>query len=195
MNRIIYLKDGLLFKCVNKNKYSLNFNMVNDNILLSEIINFDLIKLIYDLNSDIYEKVSITKTNNDDREITMAILLKHFFEDLGFPQKYSFIKMQKTIDANKIIFHSQSINTDTSLDMPIPIQIPIQIPTDAELMVIQNMISICEILTPHEIAFSINIEFGSEFDSELPFFVEKMMGTVLYKIVKRVKQFIENIRM
>jgi hypothetical protein len=90
--------------------------------------------------------------------------------------------MNKTMDENKIIFKSQSIKTHK----------PLNIPTDAELMSMNKMICICEILTPHKIAFSIDMTFDTE--TNIPLFVEKMMGVIIHKMFKRVKQFIENIR-
>ncbi len=49
-------KDGFLFSIVEKNHYKLTFSMTNKNIVMSKIIDFGLIKLVYDLNSDVYEK-------------------------------------------------------------------------------------------------------------------------------------------
>ena len=88
----LFDKDGFKFSCVKKNHYSLTFTMENNKIVLSKIIDFNLIKLIYDLNPDVYEKVNIETLNND--EVNLTLLMKHFFEDLGLPQRYSFIHMK-----------------------------------------------------------------------------------------------------
>ena len=65
-------------------------------------------------------------------------------------------------------------------------------PEHAELMSIQDFVCIWDIITPHSINFSVNIIFDQEMF--LPPFAEKMVGMILHKIFKRVKQFIENIR-
>jgi hypothetical protein len=83
--------------------------MENKNIVMSEIIDFNLIKLIYDLNPDVYEKVSIEKVN--DNEVILTLLIKHFFEDLGLPQRFSFIHMIKIIEDTQISFVGQSIKS------------------------------------------------------------------------------------
>ena len=76
----LFDKDGFKFSCLKKNHYSLTFSMENNKIVLSKIIDFNLIKLIYDLNPDVYEKVNIEKIN--DNEVILTLLMKHFFEDL-----------------------------------------------------------------------------------------------------------------
>jgi|688.fasta_scaffold410780_2 hypothetical protein len=178
----LFDKDGFKFVCLKKNHYSLTFTMENNKIVLSKIIDFNLIKLIYDLNPDVYEKVQIVNNNNND-EIILTLLMKHFFEDLGLPQRYSFIHMKKVVEEDKIKFTGQSIKTHKPEGMP----------EDAELMSLQNMIAICDIITPHKIYFSFNVIFDGEMN--FPPFAEKMVGMILHKIFKRVKQFIENVHL
>jgi hypothetical protein len=177
----LFDKDGFKFSRVKKNHYSLTFTIENNNIILSKIIDFNLIKLIYDLNPDVYEKVTVEKIN--ENEVIATLLMKHFFEDLGLPQRFSFIRMIKIEEENKIIFKSKSIKTHRPPNMP----------EDAELMAIQDLTSICNIITPHKIDFSFNIIFEQHMN--VPPFAEKMVGMIIHKIFKRVKQFIENVRL
>ena len=53
----LFNKEGFIFSRVKKNQYKLEFAMENNNIIISKIIDFNLIKLMYDLNPDVYEKV------------------------------------------------------------------------------------------------------------------------------------------
>lgn len=66
-------------------------------------------------------------------------------------------------------------------------------PEDAELLNMENLTAICEIITPHTILFNFTIVFNS--NMIIPKFAEKMVGIIIHKIFKRVKQFIENIRL
>ena len=175
----LYEKEGFIFTRIKKNNYKIEFCMENNNIILSKIIDFKLIKLIYDLNPDVYEKVELEIINDDEAVVT--ILMKHLFEELGLPQKYSYLHIKREITNNKIIFRSQTIQSYR----------PINIPIDAELMEVESMISICDIITPHKMNFSFNIIF--EANIVIPPFVEKIVGIILHKIFKRVKQFIENV--
>jgi len=177
---VLFDKDGFKFINVKKNHYKLTFNMENKNIIISKIIDFNLIKLIYELNHDVYEKVNIEKIN--DNEIIATLLMKHFFEDLGLPQRFSFIRMIKIEEEGKITFNSTSIKTHQPPNMP----------ENSELMAIQDLTCICDIITPHKINFTTNIIFEPYMN--IPPFAEKMVGMILHKIFKRVKQFIENVR-
>jgi hypothetical protein len=177
---ILFNKEGFIFSRIKKNQYKLEFTMENKNIIISKIIDFNLIKLIYDLNPDVYEKVDLQQVN--EYEAIASLLLKHFFEDLGLPQKYSFLHIRKVVEERKIIFKSQSIKTHR----------PEGIPDDCEQMSIQDFIGVCDIVTPHKVQFTFNVLF--EPNANIPAFAEKMIGSILFKVFKRVKQFIENVR-
>ena len=180
-SEVLLNKEGLQFSRVKEKHYALTFSMENMHIILSNIIDFNLIKLIYDLNNDIYEKVILDKIN--DEEAVATLLMKHFFEDLGLPQRFSFLHIKKIVEERRIIFVSQSIRSHKPEGMP----------EEAELMAINELTSICNIVTPHKINFSFNIIFDPIMN--IPPFAEKMVGLILFKIFKRVKQFIENVRL
>jgi hypothetical protein len=180
-SQVLYSKEGFTFtKNENKN-YSLSFSMHNNSIVLSKIIDFNLIKLIYDLNGDIYEKVNINIIN--ENEATANLLLKHLFEDLGLPQRFSYVHINKIINDNHIKFISQTIKSERPQGMPI----------DAELLPIKNMICDCKIISLHQIQFTCSVQF--ENSMIIPPIAEKLVGLIIYKIFNRVKQFIENVRM
>jgi hypothetical protein len=177
---VLFHKDGLKFIKLNNNNYTIQFTMENTNIILSKVIDFSLISLIYELNQDIYEKVNIEKLY--ENEVNSTFLIKHFFEDIGLPQCFVFLNIQKRETENKIIFETKSIETHRPNNMP----------NEAELLNIKDMTINCEIITPHKILFHFNIVFDS--NVIVPTFAEKMSGIIISKIFKRVKQFIENVR-
>ena len=51
----LYSKEGFRFVKNENNNYNLSFEMENNHIILSKIIDFNLVKLIYDLNVDIFK--------------------------------------------------------------------------------------------------------------------------------------------
>jgi len=177
---ILYSKEGLIFTKNEQNNYSLSFSIENNSIVLSKIIDLNLIKLIYDLNNDIYERCNINIIN--ENEAVSNLLMKHLFKDLGLPQFFCYLHIKKIIEENNIQFIVQSIKPET----------PEGVPSNAELMPIKNMICDCRIITPHQIIFICNIQF--EKSMLIPQVVEKLVGLILYKIFNRVKQFIENVR-
>jgi hypothetical protein len=181
LENILFEKEGLKFSNVKKNHYKLQFTIENNNIDLSKIIDFNLIKLIYDLNPDVYENVNFKILNQD--EAVAILLMNNFFEELGLPQKFSHLHIGRIVEERKIIFQSQTIKQ---------FERPIGIPHDAELMALQKMVAVCDIIHLHKANFSFNVNF--EDNVIIPSFAEKMVGIILHKIFKRVKQFIENVR-
>lgn len=179
-NKELFNKENFIFTRINKNDFELVFTMENNNIFLSQIIDFGLIQLIHKINTDIYEKTHIQNISND--EINLSFLLKHFFKDVGFSQKFSFVNVKKIVEDDKITFFTKTIYDE------LPKQ---EMPINSELLPIENMTSICNIITPHKINFLIKLKFRDTL--YLPEFVEKMFGVIAYKIFKRLKQFIENI--
>ena len=172
-------KDGLqITKCAT-NKYKLRFYLENNNIYIEKIIDFPLIQLLYDLNPDVYEQTNVERISDTQAKITL--LLKHFFEDLGLPQRYSYVHMTKQMERNNITFITKSITTEKPIGMPI----------DSELMPIQDLIGSFDIITPHRTAVLFDISFDKRFN--IPVFAEKIIAQILFKVFTRVKQFIENI--
>ena len=108
--------------------------------------------------------------------------MKHLFEDLGLPQRFSYVHMTKISKENNILFESQTIKSE----------IPEGMPVEAELMPLKTMICNCNIISPHKIRFTINVLFDNHM--LIPAVVEKLVGLILYKIFNRVKLFIENAR-
>jgi len=176
---VLYSKEGFIFTKIGNNNYSLLFDIENDKIIIQKIIDFNLLKLIYQLNSDIYEETNIEIIN--ENEVILYLLMKHLFEDLGLPQRFSYIHVKKFIENDKISFISHSIRNNK----------PKSVPIDSKLLPIKKMICECLIITPHKIQFSCNVTFDD--DMNVPPFAEKIVGLILFKIFKRVKQFIENI--
>lgn len=180
-------KDGFKFYKINNNNYYISFSLTNHNITLSQIIDFNLMKLVYDLNTDIYEKTNLVI--NDDDTAVITVLLKHFFKDLGLRQKYSMLEIQRISDENKIIFIGKSKDKD-SIGVSETLR-NCGIPSNAELLTISNIKNICTILSPHIIECNFYITFDKTIT--IPPFVEKMICNIIHKIFIRVKQFIEKI--
>ena len=179
---VLYEKnDTKLIKLDNGN-YNLFFSLENNKMYLDSIINFDLIKLIYDLNTDICEKVNLEKHNENSAII--LVLIKNLFEDLGLSQKYSCLQMTKSIHNSQIIL---------DLKLIVPTNKPEWLTNDMEMANIKSIKLISDVSSSrHKINFNCLIDFQE--DMEAPVFVQKVSVMVINKIINRLKQFIENVR-
>lgn len=176
----LFNKENCIFKRYGTNKYLVENDIENKNIYIEKIIDFSLIQLIYNLNPDIYEYIEFNKIDNT--HVVAILLMKHFFEDIGLPQRYSFMNIKKVIEKNKILFKAETIIQSDK---------PPNIPNEAEVLNIDNLTCICELITPHKVKILFDINFNSGF--HIPLFAEKMIGIIIHKIFKRLKQFIENV--
>jgi len=172
---------------VTNGEYNIKFYLENNNIHLAKTIDFNLIKLLYELNQDIYEKIDLKIFN--DTQATILAINKHLFQDLGISQKYSHLKISKYIlGSGKIIFDLQTLKTNPSEHSMSHL-----IPEKAEQLPIKQFTISCNVINQHKIEFG--IDFKIDIDTiELPVFVENALCKIFIKMFKRVKQFIENIQ-
>ena len=179
---VLYEKNDTKIIKLDNGNYHLFFSIENNNMYLDSVINFDLIKLIYDLNKDICEKVNLEK--HDENTATISVLIKNLFEDLGLSQKYSCLQITKSIHNSQIIF---------DLNTTIPTKKPEWVTNDMELANIKSIKFISDVSNNrHKINFKCLIDFQE--NMEAPVFVQKVSVMVINKIINRLKQFIENVR-
>ena len=104
--KIIVDKNGIRVIKLDTNKFTLSFNMINNNIVLPAIINFDLINLLNKLNPNIFESMRLNRVS--DKNAIMDLLLKDLFSDLGIPHYYLALNINieteyDDLNINKII--------------------------------------------------------------------------------------------
>jgi hypothetical protein len=178
-NEKIIEKNGLKFIKLTTNKFNLTFDLNNNNIFVSSIINFDLIQLICKLNPNVIENIIINKETETNVKINM--LLKDLFSDLGLPHYYLALNINQTNqDTNKIVFNCRSFHDKLDLYSE-----------DVELLPIQNIDISCDIENKHNVKINCIIDLID--NHGIPSFFEKMIGNIIYNIFNRLKQFIDNV--
>ena len=176
-------KNGMKINKLTNNEYTVSFSIQNNQLILPSIINFDMVKLIFDLNPDIYEK-SILKKNTTLENATICSLMKDLYSDLGIPQSYVCMTVEM-VKLNDVI----KFNCLPLLNRTTPLEFSGI--SDLYLLPVKNLIIDCNILTNNHI--EINCRINIDDDIEIEQFIEKMVITVVHKIFIRLKQFIENL--
>jgi hypothetical protein len=178
--------DNFNMNKINTGEYKIQFYLENNNIKLDNIIDFNLIKLLYELNPDIYDKIDLHVL--DANEAILLAINKPLFQDLGITQKYSHLKIKKAIlkKENKIVFDLQSISKTNLEESQL-------VPDKAEQLPIERFIIACNLINQHKIEFIIDFKIDTDL-IELPDFMENALCKIFIKMFKRVKQFIENIQ-
>jgi len=203
--KIIHQKNGIVIKLLDKNKYELSFEIENNNIILTKLINLHLMRIIYEVNKDIFDDFSLDIHSDNEADIYLSF--KHFFEDLGFPKRYNLLHVNMynrgcngaekgrsvvadpesgaladDSDTNCVIF-----TANTRYNTPLK---HTNVNVNSTILPIDNLQITCNIVTAHKIKIVNVITFNTSF--EIPGFVEKMSVQIFNKIFLRIKQFIEN---
>jgi hypothetical protein len=178
--KIIHQKNGIVIKLLDKNKYELSFEIENNNIILTKLINLHLMRIIYEVNKDIFDDFSLDIHSDNEADIYLSF--KHFFEDLGFPKRYSLLHVNMHNDTNSVIFTANTRYNTTLKHTNVNV--------NSTILPIDNLQITCNIVTAHKIKIVNVITFNTSF--EIPGFVEKMSVQIFNKIFLRIKQFIEN---
>jgi len=182
-------KNGIKLSKLTSTNFNLTFDINNNNIILPSIINFDLIQLIVKLNPNIFEKIEVESVSETESETEIEtetnkkinVLFKDIFSDIGLPQYYISLNVNKSVlDTNKIVFNSYIY--DNKL---------ISYPDDVEFLSVHNIIITFEIMNNHFI--KINGDVTLLENKGIHPFSEKLIGNIIYNIFIRLKQFIENI--
>jgi hypothetical protein len=174
---ILFQKNDIKI-CKNSiNHYTLEFILENNNILLYKIINIDLIKLLYDLNQDIYEELIYEKIN--DTMVKMIIVIKHLFQELGLVQRFTNLLIEEKIIDEKIYFFIKSNYEKLEF-----------IPKLAEQIPIDNINICCTIINNHKIEIISNILLEN---NNIEPYIEKLTCILLSKILNKFKLFIEKL--
>lgn len=184
--KILLDKNGVKFIKVTDETFNISFTVENSQDV-RPLINLNLIKLLHDLNPDLFE--SYSGVNRDENEQHIYILFKDLFADLGIPQYYynfSLASCSSNANANQDsstirfiitpINYLENINTDSTTLMFVPL-------TNCEI--------VCTLINNTLGHFNITVHTTNAelFNS----FFEKMVAMIVYKVVNRLKQFITTI--
>ena len=172
-------KTHLLVR-ISTNKYRMTAFIENKKIYMKNLLNFNLINLLYQTNLDQFEKLNLDITN--DEEANVFILMKHIFKEMGIKQRYFCFDIKKVEIDNGIYFiltqneeHGQTLNECSN----------------AHLMPIKHMLYNFELVSLHKIKMTQYIDFDP--DVGMPFFLEPIFGVISKTMLKQMKQFIEAI--
>jgi hypothetical protein len=177
-SNVIMKKDGFSFEKLDNKCYYTTFDIKNKNLNLTNIINFDLIKVLYDLNPDIYDLVEIEKIN--ENEANLIIVMKHLFKDLGIPQKYSYLNIK--LHKSQYFFKFES--------KPIKRSKPSQVPISAEVVDFDHIETIGEFITNSHVIVK-NYTYIGSVTNQMSYF-DKIAASITYKIITRLINFIYN---
>jgi hypothetical protein len=193
MDKILFQKDTIKITKKEDNEYCMQCEIENPNLLIHKMIDFDLLKFIYDLNTDVYEKTELNKISDSEANITF--IMKNLFPDLGMPQRFAHLNVKKTVHyketdpliPDQILFKGELITNEKN--EPI---IPAHLSKHLKCLPLTKLQVVCTFLSDHKMIVANHIQIDKKKLKILPF-MEKMLSLLIYKVFSRVKQFIENV--
>ena len=177
LSKILLEKNGMKITKENETLYTIEFEIANANadMDLTNFITIDFLKLVYDLNTDIFESITIKK--NDECTADILLVYKDLFADLGLPHFYCCFRVMQNANAFVLLPHDFT-PTDTKRKL-------VLMPLDKGEIVFRP-ISAQQILFHWTLGFTPPDFFSA--------YIEKMVSLLLYKVLNRVKQFISNMK-
>ena len=96
-------KQNLFISRIKRNHYKIDMTLENHQLLMEKILNFNLVKLIFEINKSNFD-VSHLEENENGKEADMYLLIKPLFKDLGFFQRYISLHLTQYEDNGSIQF-------------------------------------------------------------------------------------------
>jgi hypothetical protein len=98
----LYNRNNASMVRLEKNKYIVFSDIENKNMELTNILDFCLIKLMYLVHQDRFEKLEMDIIDNNNAKF--YILFKHLYSELGLKHRYISFHINKYIDVdNKVV--------------------------------------------------------------------------------------------
>lgn len=176
--QLVCNKENMILK-TNKddNIFILDFEMINKNFDLNQLMDFKIYELIQQLNEDLIEEIKILKQDNENI-IDILFVFKRFGKSAGIPQKYLVLKTFRKKMENLILFKSE--------DCPYELN-------EMKNHTAQRMKCNFAQLTiiPYNEKLRMNYKFSIDMKEDLPIYMENLLGLMMKKIFYRLKIFIE----
>lgn len=178
-DKLVCDKENIVLKKnkENNNAFSLEFDVMNPNIMLRKLIDLKLYQLMFELNKDVLERVE-TLRSRDDGSIDVLLVFKRFGSELGIAQKYMLLNTTREEDAvsGEIRILSKSIPYEGNIR-----GCDVVTSSYAHLVVSPR--------TEHHV--DVRYAFHMDLVDDLPTYMENIAGLLMKKIFFRLKTFIE----
>lgn len=167
--------------------YSLNFNIVNNNKNINNILDSNIYNLLKKINPEIIEEV--IEIVSDNNENVILFIFKEIGKEIGLKQKYMFLNNKQIIENKKIIYETKSINKESLLEngmlnKDIFEKISKLQACNCDFAKLTIIIGENNLINVHYL-FKINI------NEDLPNYMSHMIGMLMKKIFLNLKLFIE----
>ena len=179
----ICTKNNIILSKSDMNDYTLNLRSNNNKINYRNIINFNIYKILGEVNPKNIESCELIE-QLDLHKATFLFKFKAFGPDIGIPKKYMYLETTCNQISNNIIEYSSTNLTDTTnINSLIKGYEPIT-----------SNYSNLRITLLDENTIEVIYKFNIDINEVLPTFASNLIGLLMKKMFLNLKTFIENIQ-
>ena len=175
--KIFVNKPNLTISKVKKNHYHINMTIENKTLLMEKMFNFNLIKLIFEVNKNYFESCHLEE-NENGTEGNLYLLIKPLFKELGVLQRYISLHLTKIngqfVGISSKEYGEQHNQCKNAIIAPI------------KEMTISNFLH-----SPFKMTLSIKMLLNDDF--EIPVMIERLFINLLKNIYLQTIAFLEKI--
>jgi len=174
-------KDDVVIERKAYGVYEAEFSLSNDNnVNIRNIINIDFMKIVYQLNQDLINDMKINKKDEENGEIYLKF--RHLFQDLGFPQFYSTMKLRIDRKDKEVYFYANSDEVEMEFEI------------EDEIIKGPKFNLECKIICADGNKLELKMRINLQWDNiPITDFLEKICIKITKKIVNRVRGFVSNL--
>lgn len=182
MEYIINNKDVQIGQ--NENSFNLQYRIINKQMYLDKLINFQFLNIIYELNKSLFDDFKIQIISED--QATIYILFKWLFKEFDVKQCAVVLNINRTaLKEDQICFECTSVSTSVN-DANSSFY---SIPENIKILNVDNLIICFDITDKHNIHID-NTLILQKKPNILPY-IQKMTAQIISKMIMNTKQFIE----
>ena len=180
---ILCKKADIILTKINNNEYEIHLTSTNNNILFRNIVNFDIYKLLGEVNKKNIE--SCTMTNQISPDVAEFLFkFKALGLDFGIPKKYMYVKTKCNHISNNVMeYVSNSIDITDDLKVDVKGYEKITCHTSTLRIELINDKSV-----------QVKYYFNIDIHEDLPIFAQNLLGFLMKNMFLNLKLFIENIQ-
>ena len=163
-----------------ENSFNLQYRIINKQMYLDKLINFQFLNIIYELNKSLFDDFKIQIISQ--HQATIYILFKWLFKDFDIKHCAVVLNINRTaLKEDQICFECTSVSdANSSL---------FSIPEHVKILNVDNLTICFDITDKHNIHVD-NTLILQKKPNILPY-IQKMIAQIMSKMIINTKQFIE----
>ena len=173
---------NFLFAKQSEHIYEVSYNLENNRLLMAQLINMELFKVLSELNNNNYEIYDFKIISSS--EAIIFALIKNIFKEITTVQQYYCFRV-------KMELTNESANFILTPNFELGQQLLTKYKVKAQHLPVTSLENIYKLVSPHKVHFKQHITFNDGY--QLNFITETILGMVFKMASKKIIKFIKEL--